>query len=466
MAASFEAVRKKLSHVAAGRGYGVEAVSWNDVSRGVEGDGTLSAMGPNITDAMLVAKDGRPIYIVRSDNWNERLGLVKASDVILVVGNHIAPTGGNTARRPSLYNITLDEYLNDAGDYAAYAGIDSTMKLGSNKADELVSVRFQTCFLPLEASNKEDATAAAAVSMNRTEEDDNKQQQSVAAAASIVEPDVQPAIEFCPIVYNHNTQDALYPANFLLCATAGGTSFQQDMKGHNPLYLQYMDIAGNVYQYWLEAERTRFAVGEEQAERNDEIVANEKAGKSSTMPLGIPAMHKRMNVLLTIQIPICADYNEELDARRVEFFKAAGMGQPKKKAIRVVTSKTGKHGSCKTIEEAFEVNDADEIGVSSAARISRGSRVDGGCWGGVVRRTLVERDATQRVTVTIINFNCVVGGIPSEQDVLAAIHDLDMLYASCAAAKNRADVAEVNKPMNAAAAVAVAEQQQIAAQQQ
>merc|ERR1739848_635918 len=66
--------------------YSCKFVSWDDVQRGTVGGG-LSCWGSNITDTYLTAKDGRKLFTVRSDNWNEKLGVVEAKDVKLITGN-------------------------------------------------------------------------------------------------------------------------------------------------------------------------------------------------------------------------------------------------------------------------------------------------------------------------------------------------------------------------------------------
>jgi len=73
-------------------------------------------------------------------------------------------------------------------------------------------------------------------------------------------------------------------------------------------------------------------------------------------------------------------------------------------------------------------------GVTNAARVSYGSKHDE--WGGLIgalRNGGAERHPSERVTVTIVLYNVVVGGVPSEEDVVAAIDDLERLYAACRA---------------------------------
>jgi hypothetical protein len=42
-----------------------------------------------------------------------------------------------------------------------------------------------------------------------------------------------------------------------------------------------------------------------------------------------------------------------------------------------------------------------------------------------------KRDARQHVTVTVVIYNTVAGGVPEVEDVLAAIADMEALYAAC-----------------------------------
>ena len=62
------------------KNYACKVISWNDSKRFQKG-GNLSCIGPNITDTYLTAKDGRSLYTLRSDNFNEKLGIVRAEDV-------------------------------------------------------------------------------------------------------------------------------------------------------------------------------------------------------------------------------------------------------------------------------------------------------------------------------------------------------------------------------------------------
>merc|ERR1719152_959141 len=51
-------------------------------------------------------------------------------------------------------------------------------------------------------------------------------------------------------------------------------------------------------------------------------------------------------------------------------------------------------------------------------------------WAGLGVRAL-KRDGSQRVTVTAVIYNTVAGGVPTPEDVAAAIDDMEQLYAAC-----------------------------------
>jgi hypothetical protein len=76
------------------------------------------------------------------------------------------------------------------------------------------------------------------------------------------------------------------------------------------------------------------------------------------------------------------------------------------------------------------------FGTSNAARVSRGSQFD--LWKGVANRE-PKRDKTQEVCVTVSIYYTVTGGVPTAEDVRAAIDDLDGLYKSCSVDEHLAD---------------------------
>merc|ERR1712232_387657 len=75
-------------------------------------------------------------------------------------------------------------------------------------------------------------------------------------------------------------------------------------------------------------------------------------------------------------------------------------------------------------------------GVANAARVSRGSEFD--VWSGLSVQN-PKRNDSEHVTVTVVIYNTVADGIPTEEDVAAAIDDLEDLYAKCGANGQLAD---------------------------
>merc|ERR1719378_1404770 len=72
---------------------------------------------------------------------------------------------------------------------------------------------------------------------------------------------------------------------------------------------------------------------------------------------------------------------------------------------------------------------APRVGTANAARVSRGSMVDK--LDKTVQISKPARDPSQHVTVTVVIYNTVAGGVPSVEDVKAAVDDMEQLYASC-----------------------------------
>merc|ERR1719198_1374420 len=69
------------------------------------------------------------------------------------------------------------------------------------------------------------------------------------------------------------------------------------------------------------------------------------------------------------------------------------------------------------------------VGKANAARVSRGSMVDK--LDATVHVRAPRRDPAQHVTVTVVIYNTVAGGVPSMEDVKAAVDDMEQLYAAC-----------------------------------
>ncbi|CAK8986610.1 Uncharacterized protein R588, partial [Durusdinium trenchii] len=255
--------RSKGGHYA---GYSCKVVSWDDVSRGT-GPSGLSCWGANITDTYLKSRSGTPLFTLRADNWNERLGIIDAQRVALVAPG--APGLSAPGEAPTLRPVTLQRVLKEMGRYGHYAGLASDVDLSDALRDTKCSIRFQTTFLPVEAS------------------------------------DTRPAVlEFATEAYNYNTMRDEDPRNLVLLCTSQGIAVQQDGRGAKKLFHHAADPSGRIHRYWLEAEETHHKVGGEQRETDAERAVALARGKATASVIGIPAMGQRFNVLMTIQVPL------------------------------------------------------------------------------------------------------------------------------------------------------------------
>lgn len=418
------------------REYSCQSVSWDDVSRGTVG-GALSCWGANITDTRLWAKDGRQLFTVRSDNWNEKLGGVSASEVAIVTGNH-AP-GGEADLRP----VTLRDLLANVATSGGYAGIPSGTDLSHVDLDKKVSIRFQTTFLPV---GEEDLAA----------------------------------MEFCSEAYNYNTRSDSDPRNLVLLCTSQGVAVQQDGCGAKRLYHHAVDKDGTVHRYWLEAEKSRHKVGGAQVETEEERVQAAARGKATSSVIGVRAMGTRFNVLMNIQVPLqqapptpppeaCtsgASWGcDEMDLFSMgsqvmcappswgmnDVMKSMGMSSSKKESwgppmpmmggmsnsmsSQIAISKAPMPSPC--LQSAKRSRGAPpKVGAACAARVSRGAEFD--TWKGLTVET-PKRGPSEHVTCTVVIYNAVSGGVPSQADVIAAIDDLEQLYSACSAKGHLAD---------------------------
>jgi len=376
-----------------GRGYSCKRVSWDDVQRS-GGGGALSSVGPNITDTRLYERSGRQLYVLRPDNWNEKLGKVDADRVAVVVGNHQAIFAEMTS-------VTLGDYLRKFGEYAGYAGVHGGANMFAEARDRQIGIRFQSVFLP--ASSHE-------------------------------------AVEFAPEMYNYQTRSDADPKNLVVAFTTQGSSVQQDGAGPTRVYLHKRDKYGRTHRHWLEAERTRHGVGGEQKETAAERADAVARGKATASFLGPEAMGTRFNVLMTMQIPL-----------RQRMAPARGMGW----GYATTSSVTGSvdmlsFGSMPAAAAPPSApsggfafgggrgghsgrggrgrHSSERVVPSYAVRVSVGSEVD--TWGGLTV-TEPERDPSAPITLTVVVYYITPGGVPSVDDVKRCVDDMERLYAAC-----------------------------------
>jgi len=87
----------------------------------------------------------------------------------------------------------------------------------------------------------------------------------------------------------------------------------------------------------------------------------------------------------------------------------------------------GEDGQLQGTNELPESGPVKAYGASYAARVSRGRVHD--YWTGLTIDP--RRDETQHCTITVQFYHTVVGGVPSPQDVMAAIDDLESQFQHC-----------------------------------
>eukprot|EP00931_Biecheleriopsis_adriatica_P090017 TRINITY_DN64069_c0_g1_i1.p1 TRINITY_DN64069_c0_g1~~TRINITY_DN64069_c0_g1_i1.p1 ORF type:complete len:684 (+),score=114.48 TRINITY_DN64069_c0_g1_i1:74-2053(+) len=231
-------------------------VSWNDNSR-QQG----SCWGNNITDARLKGKDGEDFLVVRPQNFNEKIGKVRASDIALLVGGQ---EPGVDDLRPS----TLEDYLRDFSKHASYAGsVPEPTSLLSGR-DQSVGIRFQAVFLPVPA------------------EGPNAGQR-----------------EFYPDTYNYQTRSWDDPRNIVLLCTSQGTFVQQDGPNSVPQYL-HQKSGGSWRRKYLEALKTRHGVSMGQVDTEQERLQALQQGKAVSTVIGTRSMGLGFNRLMTVQVPM------------------------------------------------------------------------------------------------------------------------------------------------------------------
>jgi hypothetical protein len=393
------------------RHYSCKVVSWDDASRGTVGGG-LSSLGSNITDTYLVAKTaGTRLFTIRSGNWNEKLGCLSTKDVALVAGHTLLP-----AAATQLKPVTLANYLKNIGAHGAYAGLAQGLDLSSPALDDKVSIRFQTTFLPVGTGPRG-------------------------------------TLEFTTESYNYQTRSNRDPKNLLLLCTTQGAALQQDGPGKQRLFHHALTADKTIERHFLEAETTRHKVGGAQTETAAERKVALDRGKAVSSVIGTRAMGTRFNVLLTVQIPL-------KQAERPSRGYGGGYGSGYGSGSGSSSSSSDDEKCCVHVYgnaeqekcskgASFKRNDVYKFkhkhkgrarggarggraeadrGRATAARVSRGSKHD--VWDGLTKKDPL-RHPSQHITVTAVIYHTIAGGVPTDEDVQAAVQDMENLYASC-----------------------------------
>ena len=384
--------------------YELQEVSWDDVERDEYENGKVSMWGDNISDSRLFMENGQKLFFIRSNNLNEKIAKVNAKDIILYSekGEELAP-------------ISLDEYLMNAGMNASYAGMDTSTNLYNETGDDIVGVRLQTSFIPV-GHGEEDAG------------------------------------DFHPEIYSYKSSEK-DPQNALLLCTSQGTAVQYPSSGPTVLYHHCEHDDGKYHRHTLSAQKTRFSVGGCQRETEEEREFNESKGRASAMHLGLKHMGPRMNILMTIQVPLLqessyrqapvfssphlfgfasvyfgpssleVEEDESLNFLRYDdepMYKSLGndMGNDMSQFnFRSLSSNHGGLDSC-----------GPPIGKATAARVNIG--LDKGILPPLTKMSPV-RNKEQHITVTVVIYHTITGGVPSKEDVKAAIDDMEDIYAKC-----------------------------------
>jgi hypothetical protein len=362
--------------------YSCKLVSWDDVSRSNFAAGGLSCYGSNITDTRLFAKSGAPLWTLRADNWNEKLGKVSSSNLAVMVGSHTTANGG------ALHPATLSAFLTSVGEFGAYAGLPRDANLAAEELDRDVSVRFQVVFLPLSEDNA--------------------------------------TLEFAAESYSYQTHENSAPRNMLLLCTTQGTAVRFSSVGHEKLFHHAAEANNKSSEYWLEAEASSHKVGGAQTETDAEAAAAAVRGKAVSAVIGVPGLGTRFNVLMTIQVPLQVpleeydNYDDEAECGGDDDWGGDGDEDNWGAAAVSVSASASASGGCVGVAR---------LGTSTAARVSRGTCV-GPVTPHVFEPSCPKRDPTQHITATIVLYYTVANGLPREADIVAAVHDLESLYAS------------------------------------
>jgi len=176
-------------------------------------------------------------------------------------------------------------------------------------------------------------------------------------------------------------------------------------------------------------------------------------GKATASVIGTKAMGTRFNVLMTIQVPL--QQKRKPDMRGAGGFGFGGgagflslaamecdgmsddecngmMGGMMMESASLCAAPPSMAKGCRRAGSP----EGMQRGTANAARVSRGSEFD--VWPGLSVKD-PERNSSEHVTVTVVIYNTVADGVPSEADVIAAIDDLEDLYAKCGAQGHLAD---------------------------
>merc|ERR1712038_265572 len=343
-----------------------------------------------------------------------------------------AGSSSNSSSSTALRPFTLREVLSRSCEFGKYVGLKEGNNLSDETLDKHVSIRFQTTFLPVAQGEKT-------------------------------------ALEFAPEAYNYNTRHDNDPRNLILLCTSQGLAIQQDGCGSKKLYHHAVDANGSINRHWLEAESSNHKVGGSQVETKEEKEDAIQRGKATSSVIGVKGIGTRFHVLMTIQVPLkqkpipqvrnasagsfySGFYGDEgatfgssagatfsAPAPLPSYSDASAMpfsapSDPFASAMLCSAPPPDDDAASSPFTFGSMASKASKkrsntftFGKSSAARVSRGSFVD--TWKGLTV-TEPKRHENEHITATIVLYYTCAGGVPTEQDVKAAIDDLEELYKS------------------------------------
>lgn len=217
--------------------------AWVDNERGVTNDDQLSCWGPNITNSTITTKDGGPKpMIVRHENHDEMLGVIKASSV------HCGP------------GLTLDHVLANVNEHLKYRNYELE-GFGEEAKAKPVVMRFQEVVIPQAADGSPRMIAPANYSFQTKSEDD--------------------------------------PRNLHLVVTPKGIFAHLDKRGYYELLAHLVSEEGAVTEHWFEAEESKFKPGQSQYYGEERDPKRAKA-----VPIGVAGSDASASAILVVSIPL------------------------------------------------------------------------------------------------------------------------------------------------------------------
>ena len=375
-------------------------------------------MGDNISDVWLAARESnKKLFTIRTNNWNEKLARMPAADIFVQAPSKPGTLGAE------LETKTLQHVLENLDRYGGYAGVERA-ELNSRKA-ETVNVRYQTTFVPVDASTN--------------------------------------ARDVVPRVYNYQTKTNKDPKNLLLLASPQGLFFDanriRDCSDEDiSVFLQELGGDGGVDLKYIEVKQTDVSVS---TKDHGADVAREAAarlrGDAAAARIGPKSCGQKFNVLLMVQIPLKQKPRYSEEDLEPNGFSSDGDGEssepdgaPNPNGLR---SSEPSRSSSSEEKPGFSSEDEDLDGCSFANSgplygSSAGSRGPSAAprtgranaaraqisKSSALHRifenlpTQLERDWSQEVTVTVTFYHAVSGGVVPEEDVKAAVDELIELY--------------------------------------